>query len=123
MLPAGRALLLAAVVFSISPAACGTPRDLTGGGPGGGLDPLVITTDELPDGSVSLAYSRTLSATGGDGVYTWSLAEGTLPDDLALAAAGTISGTPTAPGTWTFIVQVASGDGQIVTKQLSVDIV
>jgi len=68
---------------------------------------LTITTASLPGGTVSSAYSQTLTVTGGTGTKTWSIATGTLPAGLTLAAStGVISGTPTAAGTSNFTVQV-----------------
>jgi len=71
---------------------------------------LTITTVTASGGSVGAAYSQTFAATGGAGAstYTWSLASGTPPTGLTLSAAGVLSGTPTAAGTFTFSVQVSS---------------
>jgi hypothetical protein len=43
-----------------------------------------ITTANLPNGTVSQAYSQTLAATGGDGSYSWSVSSGSLPSGLSL---------------------------------------
>jgi hypothetical protein len=71
---------------------------------------LTITTVTPSVGTLGAAYSQTLVATGGAGAstYTWSLVSGTLPPGLTLSAAGVLSGTPTAAGTFTFSVQVSS---------------
>jgi hypothetical protein len=66
--------------------------------------PLTITTTTLPAGTVGTAYSTTLAATGGVSPYTWS-ASG-LPGGLSLSSAGTISGTPTASGTFSASITV-----------------
>ncbi len=82
--------------------------------------PLVITTTSLADGVVGAPYTQTLSATGGDANYTWSLSSGTLPAGLSLSTSGVISGTPTAvtPGT-SFTVQVQdTGTPQQTKTQL-----
>jgi hypothetical protein len=50
----------------------------------------------LPDASPSKAYEYTLQASGGIQPYSWSLASGSLPAGLNLAASGVISGTPSA---------------------------
>jgi hypothetical protein len=86
------------------------------------LGPVVTTNSPLPDGVVGTAYNQMLAATGGDGNYTWSVSAGSLPAGLSLGAStGLISGTPTAEGTSTFTVQVASG-GQTATKELSIHV-
>jgi hypothetical protein len=70
----------------------------------------VILTETLPNGEADGSYSQTLTANGGNGTLTWSLASGTLPDGLSLAADGTLTGTPNTPGTATFTVKVADND-------------
>jgi len=75
---------------------------------GGPPPDLVITTTSLPAGTVGVAYSATLEATGGVPAYTWSVVSGSLPNGLSLGSStGIISGTPTASGTSYFTVQVA----------------
>ena len=83
---------------------------------------LVISTSSLPPVAVGAAYSQTLTATGGTGGNTWSLASGALPAGLTLAANGTISGTPTAAGTATFTVQVKDSSNTTATKDLSITV-
>jgi putative Ig domain-containing protein len=69
--------------------------------------PLVIGTAALADGVVGVPYSQTLTATGGDSSFTWSLSSGTLPAGLTLNAAGVISGTPlSATSGASFVVEV-----------------
>jgi uncharacterized protein (TIGR03437 family) len=64
---------------------------------------LAITSPAtLASGNVGSSYSVTLSATGGTTPYTWSLA-GSLPPGLTFnQSLATISGTPTAAGTYSF---------------------
>ncbi|MDL2718588.1 MAG: putative Ig domain-containing protein, partial [Acidobacteriota bacterium] len=83
--------------------------------------PLTITTTTLPNGVVATAYSQTVTASGGTGSYSFSLASGTLPAGLSLSASGAISGTPTAAGTSTFTVSVSDG-ATSATKILSITI-
>jgi O-glycosyl hydrolase len=87
--------------------------------------PLVMTTTSMPAGTVSVAYSAAVSATGGTTPYTWSIASGSLPGGLALkAASGTITGTPTNTGTFTFTARVsdAGSPQQIASNALSITI-
>ena len=81
---------------------------------------LNITTSSLPGGTVGASYSQGLSATGGTGGYTWSVSTGGLPTGLSLSATGTISGTPTAPGTASFTVKVTDSADTSTTKPLSI---
>jgi Putative Ig domain len=81
---------------------------------------LTITTASLAGGTVGVAYSATLAATGGMTPYTWSLVGGTLPAGLTLSTAGVISGTPTAAGTSNFTVQVVATQGPTATRALSI---
>jgi len=55
---------------------------------------ITITTESLPIGIVGASYSKTLSASGGSGSYTWSweAASGSaLPSGLELSTAGVLS--------------------------------
>ena len=82
--------------------------------------PPVITTESLAGGTEGTAYSQSLTATGDDPI-TWELASGNLPGGLTLNADGTITGTPTAGGNFTFTVRAANGVDS-VTKQLTIAI-
>jgi hypothetical protein len=67
-------------------------------------------------GVAGIAYSYQLTATGGTAPYTWKLATGSLPTGLKLSATkGTLTGTPTAAGSWTFSLKVT--DSSTPTKQ------
>jgi len=82
-----------------------------------------ITTSSLPNGTVGVAYSQTLAATGGMAPYTWALASGTLPAGLRLSYSGVISGTPTTAGGPTSITfQVTNNVGTSATISLSITI-
>jgi hypothetical protein len=60
----------------------------------------------LPVAVVGTPYSFLLQAVGGKAPLTWTLVSGALPGGLTLTG-GTISGTPSGSGTFTFAVQVA----------------
>jgi hypothetical protein len=73
------------------------------------VSPMVVTTGyNLPYGNVNVVYGQTLTATGGTGALTWSLAAGTyLPPGLSLnPSTGVIGGTPLGAGLFFFNVIV-----------------
>lgn len=62
---------------------------------------LQITSTVATVGTVGTAYNFQLEATGGVPPYTWAVGSGsTLPAGLSLSAAGVVSGTPTAAGSF-----------------------
>ncbi|WP_270730374.1 putative Ig domain-containing protein [Shimia sp. Alg240-R146] len=83
---------------------------------------LVIQPSDLADGVFGDAYSQNLSATGGDGNYTFSLTSGDLPDGLALAAGGALTGVPTRNGDFNFSVSAQDGQGNTGQRTYSVRI-
>jgi putative Ig domain-containing protein len=84
---------------------------------------LQITTTGLPLGIVGTSYSATLSATGGTTPYSWSVTgSGQLPTGLTLSTTGTISGTPTVVGIFTFQVQVRDAAGLTSSSSFSINI-
>ena len=76
-----------------------------------GAPAIVFTRTTLPGGQVAVAYSQTVSATGGSGSFTYSLSTGALPPGIALSSAGVISGTPTTAGNFTFTVTATDSFG------------
>jgi hypothetical protein len=84
--------------------------------------PPIITTTTLPGGTVGLAYDEGLQATGGTGTLVWSLSGGSLPANLTLSSAGTISGTPTNTEASNFTVRVTDALSQSDTQPLSIAI-
>ena len=84
--------------------------------------PLIATATSLPAGFSGVLYSQTLQATGGTIPYTWSVSSGSLPDGLTLSAAGLLSGTPTAAGTFGFTITCTGADQLASAKAVSLKI-
>ena len=85
----------------------------------GSSSPTVTTLSPLASGTVSSAYIRTLTASGGVPPYAWSVSAGSLPAGLSLSSDGVIAGMPTGAGTSSFTVRVASSNNQSATKAFS----
>jgi len=81
---------------------------------------LIITTESLPGAVVGVAYTASISASGGDAPYAWS-ATGALPDGLTLnATSGVISGTPTRTGSFDFTVLVRDRNNQLANRSFRI---
>jgi hypothetical protein len=72
---------------------------------------ITVLPSALPTGTVSSAYSQTLSASGGAGPYSFTNTAGALPGGLALSSAGTLSGTPSGAGQFNFTVTATDTNG------------
>ncbi|HTW46492.1 MAG TPA: putative Ig domain-containing protein [Acidobacteriaceae bacterium] len=82
---------------------------------------LAVQTTSLLNGTVNVAYSQTLVATGGVSPYTWSIISGSLPAGLSLGTTtGAITGTPTATGTSSFEVEVTDSASDTANANLSI---
>lgn len=64
-----------------------------------------------PDGSTTIAYTFTFTASGGLAPYKFTVKSGALPAGLTLSTAGVLSGTPTTAGNSTFTVRVTDANG------------
>ncbi len=77
---------------------------------------LAVSPATLPALSAGSAYSQALATSGGVAPYAYSVVAGTLPTGLALAADGTLSGTPTRRGAFAFSVRSQDSLGAFVVK-------
>lgn len=85
----------------------------------GGID---MSPGTLPDGSQGVAYSQTITGTGGTGPYTFSVTSGSFPTGLTLSSGGVLSGTPTVPGPFTFTVGDIDSHGNTGSHSYTVNI-
>jgi hypothetical protein len=76
---------------------------------------LSITTASLPSGQVGVAYSASITATGGTTPYKFTMTG--LPAGLTQSSSGSnqITGTPTASGTFTVTVTVTDSSNPVQT--------
>jgi hypothetical protein len=91
----------------------------SGSGPG----PLSIATGSpLAPASPGVFYSQRLVASGGQEPYRWALSAGALPQGLALNESGTISGTPSATGTFNFTIRLTDAATATVQKSFAISV-
>ena len=76
----------------------------------------------LTSGNVTTPFSFVFDSDGGTGPYTYGISGGALPDGLTLAGDGTLSGTPTTPGDFTFTVQITDSAGHKCNQSVTVSI-
>jgi large repetitive protein len=92
------------------------------------IDPgLAIVNTAAKPGTVGQPYSETLTArrlvslnpttTGSDVSAAWSVQSGALPPGVALSAEGLLAGTPTAEGSYRFVVQADVQNGSPPASQ------
>ncbi|MBL9146894.1 MAG: putative Ig domain-containing protein [Verrucomicrobiaceae bacterium] len=78
------------------------------------LCPTITTAPSaLPSATVTMAYSTTLTASGGNAPYTWAITSGALPAGISLnSTTGVISGTaPSTPSTTAITFQATDAQG------------
>lgn len=67
---------------------------------------IAIVDDSLPPLTTGMEYHAQFHASGIATPFTWSVIEGDLPDGINLSADGVLSGRPTRPGAYTFVLKV-----------------
>ena len=72
---------------------------------------ISIGPTTLPAPAFGTAYAQTLTASGGNGSYTFGISAGSLPAGIILSASGALSGTPTAAGGFSFTAEATDGNG------------
>ncbi|MES2216799.1 MAG: Ig domain-containing protein, partial [Pseudomonadota bacterium] len=82
---------------------------------------ITLTATPSAFTEVGAAYSQLNTVGGGTAPYTYTLSAGTLPTGTSLSATtGTVAGTPTAPGTFTYTIQVTDANSKTATAPTTV---
>lgn len=113
---------------------------VTNGGPTGqnsdyiGIDNVVYTPYVCPTltvspgggpltaGKTGQGYTNTLGQSGALGAPNFAITAGALPSGLTLSSSGTISGTPTALGTFNFTVDASDASGCSGSQSYSIEV-
>jgi hypothetical protein len=76
-----------------------------------GCPNITINPVTLPPGLPNVAYSQTLTASGGAMPYSFTITAGALPDGFTLSTAGVLSGTTSQMGSFSFTVRATDANG------------
>ena len=75
------------------------------------ISPVSLSPASVPGGTVGVSYAtQTFAGSAGTAPYVYAVSGGVLPGGLAFTA-GTVSGTPTAAGTFNFAVSATDSTG------------
>ena len=78
--------------------------------------PITVSPATLPTLVAGTSFSQTLTSTGGNAPYTYTLQSGALPVGTTLSSGGVLSGAPTQRGGYSFSVRSTDNIGQFTDK-------
>ncbi len=82
---------------------------------------IQFSSPRLPNGTRTVSYAETVTATGGTGALTYSLASGTLPTGVTLnPTTGALSGIPSVANTFSFSIRATDTFGVTATNAFTV---
>ncbi len=81
---------------------------------------LTVSGQAPARSEVGVRYSAQLTASGGTGTFTWSLAGGSLPTGVTLAPSGSIAGTPRASGRFPFTAKVTDTENRTTSVDAAI---
>ena len=100
-----------------------TTNGTTGTGPCTRTPALTLTPTSLPSATAGNVYPTTsISASGGTSPYSFVVVSGSLPTGLSLSSSGTLSGTATTAGVYTFNIIASDSPGDVGSRSYSVTI-
>ena len=74
---------------------------------------ITVSPTNLPAGVVGQSYTSAITGGGGTAPYTFTAPPGSLPGGLTLSSAGTITGIPSAAGTFSFTVTATDSGSNV----------
>jgi hypothetical protein len=83
--------------------------------------PVAVAAQNL-SGTVGSPFTATLSAGGGIPPYQWSISSGSPAPGLSLNANGTLSGTPTTAGAFSFVATAVDSTGRSASGTISTSV-
>lgn len=81
--------------------------------------PAFTAANPPTSASANTAYAGYVFSASGGGV-SFAVASGSLPPGLTLASNGTLSGTPTTAGTYTFTVSATNSQGAVTSSSITI---
>jgi hypothetical protein len=121
VVPAGTSLIV--VVHTTNPGETGGTYDLFVQGDLCSPCPTFSMVPSLPNGATSVAYNQAVTTNPTGSSYTFAVTTNTLPPGLSLDSnTGVITGTPSAPGNYTFTI-TATGTNGCPTRSQSYNLV
>lgn len=84
---------------------------------------VLTASESTPDGSPGVAYSGSVSGSGGFTPYTYALLSGSLPSGVTLnTSTGALSGTPTGTGSYSGSFRVTDAGGKTADVAFALDV-
>jgi len=80
---------------------------------------LSISPSTLNSGTAGSNFSTNFSASGGSGIYDFTISSGTSPTGISLGSSGNFSGVPRAGGTYNFTVSVRDSNNVLGSRAYS----
>jgi uncharacterized protein (TIGR03437 family) len=84
--------------------------------------PIAVAPASLPDAPGGVAYSQSLTASGGAAPYSFAVTAGALPGGLTLSSTGALAGTPNVAGAFNFTVTTTDANGCTGTRSFTVNV-
>jgi hypothetical protein len=82
----------------------------------------VVRDQVPPSGTVGVAYSYTFEVSGGTAPHKLRVIVGGLPPGLSMSEGGTVSGTPTQAGAFSFWVEAQDANGALSQSPFTIEI-